>query len=80
MEYFAERNKNKTYSVKLYRKFNKELKLLLRHPDLGIKTDLESVRGLIVGDYIIFYEETLDKIIVHTIWDNRQNPADLKVK
>lgn len=80
MDYFAERNKSKTYSVKLYRKFNKELKLILKHPDLGIKTDIESVRGLIIGDYIIFYEDTLDKIIVHTIWDSRQNPDELKVK
>jgi len=80
MEYFAERNKSKTYSEKLYRKFNKELKLLLKHPDLGIKTEIESVRGLIVGDYILFYEESQDKIIVHTLWDSRQNPDALKVK
>lgn len=80
MEYFAERNKSKAYSEKLYRKFNKELKLLLKHPDLGIKTEIESVRGLIVGDYIIFYEEFQDKIIVHTLWDSQQNPLDLKVK
>ena len=80
MEYFAERNKSKTYSVKLYRKFNKEIKFLQKHPDLGIKTEIESVRGFIIGDYIIFYEATQDKIIVHTIWDSRQNPDDLKIK
>ncbi len=80
LEYFAERNKSKTYSEKLYRRLNKELKLLIKHPDLGIKTEIESVRGLIIGDYILFYEDINDKIIVHTLWDSRQNPADLEVK
>ncbi|NJO89348.1 MAG: type II toxin-antitoxin system RelE/ParE family toxin [Chloroflexia bacterium] len=80
LEYFVERNKSKTYSEKLYRKFNKELRLLKKQPDLGIKTDIENVRGLIIGDYIIFYEETDDLIIVHTIWDSRQDPDNLKIK
>ena len=64
IEYYAKRNKSKTYSAKLYKKFNKELKLLLKQPDLGIITEVESVRGLIVGDYILYYENTVDKIIV----------------
>ncbi|MDZ7606078.1 MAG: type II toxin-antitoxin system RelE/ParE family toxin [Cyclobacteriaceae bacterium] len=81
LEYFAVRNGNKIYSgEKLYRIFKKELKLLLNHPDLGIKTDIASVRGLIVGDYILYYEETTDAIIVHTIWDSRQDPDKLKMK
>jgi len=58
MECYAERNRSKIYSEKLYRKFNKDLKLLLKHPDLGISTEIESVRGLIVDDYILFYEDT----------------------
>jgi plasmid stabilization system protein ParE len=80
LKYFADRNKSKTYSEKLYRKFNKELRLLYKHPELGIKTEIDSVRGLIIGDYIIFYEDTVDKIIVHSIWDSRQNPDDLNIK
>jgi plasmid stabilization system protein ParE len=80
LEYFAVRNGNKIYSEKLYRLFSKELKLLLKHPDLGIKTEIVSVRGLIVGDYILYYEETTDAIIVHTLWDSRQDPDKLKVK
>ena len=67
LEYFIDRNKSTTYSSKLYSQFNKELKLLLKQPDLGIKTDFESIRGLIVGDYILFYEIATDLIIVHTL-------------
>jgi plasmid stabilization system protein ParE len=80
LEYYAGRNQSKTYPAKLYRKFNKELKVLINHPDIGIKTDLELVRGLIVGDFILFYEYNSNFIIVHTIWDCRQNPEDLVIK
>jgi plasmid stabilization system protein ParE len=80
MEFYAERNKSKVYSEKLYRKFNKELQLLLQHPDLGIKTEIASVRGFSIGDYIVFYEETTEMIVVHTVWDSRQNPDSLKIK
>jgi len=50
LKYYNERNKSNRYSEKLYQKFNKELRLLYKHPDLGIKTEIESVRGLIIGD------------------------------
>jgi addiction module RelE/StbE family toxin len=79
LQYFSDRYKSNKYPAKLYQKFNKELNLLHKHPDLGIKTEIESVRGLIIGDYILFYEETEDMIIVHTLWDSRQNPDDLKI-
>lgn len=80
MEFYAERNKSKVYSAKIYSKFNKELHLLLRHPDLGIKTEISSVRGLIIGNFILFYEQSTTTIIVHTVWDSRQNPTDLVIK
>ena len=80
LKFFAERNKSKRYSQKLYGRINKELKLLIKQPDLGIKTDFENVRSLIVGDYLIFYELSKDLIIIHTLWDSRQNPEDLTIK
>jgi len=63
MEFYAQRNKSKTYSVKLYQRFKKELTLLIKQPEIGIKTEIESVQ-----------------IIVHTLWDCRQNPDDLRIK
>ncbi len=56
LEFYTKRNKSKTYSAKLYTKFNKEIKLLAKYPNLGIKTEIDSVRGLIVNEYIIYYE------------------------
>jgi hypothetical protein len=79
LDFYTERNGSAVYSKKLYHKIKKELSLLLKQPDLGIITDFEAVRGLIVDDYILFYEETSDSIIVHAIWDCRQNPNELIV-
>ena len=80
LEFYIERNKSKSYSIKLYRLFNKEVKLLIKYPELGLKTTEPSVRGLIINDYIIYYEVTDDKIIIHTIWDCRQNPDSKIIK
>jgi Plasmid stabilisation system protein. len=80
LEFYAKRNKSRTYSAKLYQRLNKELKILLKQPNVGLNTEIESVRGLIVDDYILFYEYDKEKIIVHSIWDCRQNPADLSIK
>lgn len=80
LEYYTKRNKSKTYSIKLYKRFTKELSLLHKQPELGIKTEIESVRGLIIEEYILFYEVNITQIIVHTLWDCRQNPDDLIIK
>ncbi|WP_411162027.1 type II toxin-antitoxin system RelE/ParE family toxin [Flavobacterium sp. DG1-102-2] len=75
-----ERNKSKTYSAKLYKTFQKQLLVVQKSPDIGTKTNMKDVRGLIVLDYTLFYEVTDNSIIVHTVWDNRQNPKDQKIK
>jgi plasmid stabilization system protein ParE len=80
LEFYLKRNKSKTYSIKLYKAINKEIKLLHKFPDLGLKTDEANVRGLIVGHFVIFYEVTKEMIIIHTIWDSRQNPDNQIIK
>jgi plasmid stabilization system protein ParE len=80
LDFYAQRNKSKAYSAKLYSKFNKEIKLLAKYPDLGIKTQVEFVRGLIVDEYIIYYEYQEESIFIHMIWDCRQNPDSLVIK
>jgi plasmid stabilization system protein ParE len=80
LDFYAERNKSDAYSKKLYKKFKKELSLLINQPEIGTKTDMESVRGLSVNEFILFYEVTAEMIIVHTVWDCRQNPDDLRIK
>jgi addiction module RelE/StbE family toxin len=80
LEFYINRNKSKTYSNKLYRLLQKEVKILLKYPEIGLKTTEDTTRGLIIGDYIIYYEITDDKIIIHTIWDSRQDPDSKIIK
>ncbi len=80
LEYYNKRNKSSAYSNKIYKKFIKELTLLKKHPGIGIKTDDDGIRGLIVEDFILFYETRAKMIIVHTVWDCRQNPESLIIK
>ncbi len=80
MEFYAERNGNAVYSTKLYRLFTKNTKLLLKHPELGVKTTVEGVRGLIVKDYIVFYEFINEDLVIHTLWPCKQNPDELVIK
>ncbi|HOS84574.1 MAG TPA: type II toxin-antitoxin system RelE/ParE family toxin [Bacteroidales bacterium] len=80
LDFYTHRNKSKFYSKKLYKKIIKQAKLLVNQPEIGIQTDFESIRGLIIDDFILFYEITQEKIIIHTIWDCRQNPDNLIIK
>jgi plasmid stabilization system protein ParE len=77
LEYYVERNKSTTYSAKLYSKINQQVNLLIKHPSLGIKTELEFVRGLIIDNYIVYYKIQQDQIVIHTVWDSRRNPQTL---
>jgi len=80
LKFYIDRNKSNTYSEKLLNIFKKEIQLLTKYPNLGVLTNIKNVRGLITGNYIIYYEITRKEIIIHTIWDSRQNPENLKIK
>ena len=80
LDFYIKRNKSKVYSNKLQKLISKEVNLLLKQPDLGLKTSEETTRGLIIQDYIVYYEITDEKIIIHSIWDCRQNPDDKIIK
>ena len=80
LEFYIDRNKSKSYSVQLNKQFNRGLRLLLNYPNMGLKTDLEGVRGLIIDNFILFYEVDKNNINVHSIWDSRQDPFELNTK
>ena len=54
LEYFYIRNGSKTYSVKLNTKIRRAVGLLSNHPFLGLQSDVENIRALVEGDYVIF--------------------------
>ncbi|WP_443945819.1 hypothetical protein ACJVDH_01560 [Pedobacter sp. AW1-32] len=41
---------------------------------------MEKIRGLIVLDYIIFYESDDIHLVVHTIWPTNLNPDKLPIE
>lgn len=79
LNYFFKRNGNKKYSSKLNKEFHDAIRIISKYSDVGVKTDVKNVRCIIVSNYSIFYriENTLIEII--TIWDSRQNPANLEI-
>jgi len=80
LEFFYIRNGSKTYSKKLNLKIRKAIRLLSKHPLLGIQSDIENIRALVEGDYAIFYQLTEGTIRIITIWDCRQNPVNLTIQ
>lgn len=80
LQFYADRNKSKTYSQKLRNRIKSELQVLKRQPEMGVKTTNEDIRGLIVGEFILFYKYTSPrKINIELIWDCRQNPDALRI-
>lgn len=76
LEYWINRNKSNLYSKKLDANFKDNLKLIGEFPHVGKQTDDGKARVKIVKDYLLFYEETEDTIVVLSIWDSRQNPTE----
>ena len=80
LEFYDQHNKAKSYSRKLQQLLQRQVKVLLKFPEIGLKTTEETTRGLIIEDYIIYYQITEDRIIIYTIWDYRQNPDSKIIK
>lgn len=79
LDFYTLRNKSGQYSQKLYRKFKSELNIIAQIPEIGINTKLNRIKGLIVSDYILFYEILEDKILVLKVWDTKQDPDKLNI-
>jgi len=73
LEYWINKNKSKTYSIKLNKLFIESLKLISEYPNIGRKTSNANTRVSIVRDYLIFYEANKKEIIVQSIWDGRRD-------
>ena len=79
LDYWTNRNKSNTYSLKLDRIFKEKLDLISKSPETGKLTDFPLVRIKIVRDYLVSYRITPEYIEILTIWDSRRNPAKFKL-
>lgn len=80
LEYWINRNKSKSFSIKLNRLVVDELKFISLNPNIGKKTDIANVRVKVIRDYLLFYEILEKEILVLTLWDGRRNPQNLNLK
>ncbi len=80
LDYWINRNKSKIYSIRLNNLFIDAIKIIAEHPNIGIATDFENVKGKLVKDYYTFYQENQDLIHILTIWDCRQSPDKIYKK
>ena len=78
LEFYAERNGNKTYSRKLSSEIKQIVSLLTKQPFIGIRTDAENIRVVVKGDFKVFYQLQPEEIVIILVWDCRQNPGKLK--
>lgn len=78
LEYWRQRNKSDSYGKKLDGRFREAIAIIKDFPQIGKLTDDQKARIKVVKDYLLIYEDTVDTIVVLTIWDSRQNPEELK--
>lgn len=76
LEFYYMRNGNVTYSRKLNSRIHKSVSLLSKNPLLGVQSDYESVRVLIVDEFQVIYEVFNQLILIIMVWDSRRNPED----
>jgi plasmid stabilization system protein ParE len=70
---------NSKHSKSLYSRIKKGVTTISKNPFIGIKTDIESVRILITGEYLIVYQLFKNEIIISMVWDSRRNPESIEL-
>jgi plasmid stabilization system protein ParE len=79
LEFYTKQNGTATYSIKLNSEINKTVKLLSKNPVLGIRTNDDSVRTFVNGNYQIIYEVFDQLILIIMIWECRRNPEEKEI-
>jgi hypothetical protein len=51
-----------------------------KYPSIGFLTNIENVRGIVEGNYIVFYKIEKDQIEIITIWDTRKEPQTMEIQ
>lgn len=79
-EYWNNRNKSNTFSIKLNFLIEEQLKLLIENPKIGRKTDIENVYIKIIHKYLLYYEVMGNQLHILTIRHGSENPKTLNLK
>lgn len=80
LDYWIERNKSKTYSLKLFASFKYSTSLLAKNAEIGIPSGTPNVKSIVVAqNYLVFYSIEADAIYILTIWDTHRDPSKFKL-
>ncbi|AGC76513.1 ParE-like toxin of type II ParDE toxin-antitoxin system [Nonlabens dokdonensis] len=77
LEYWVNRNKSNTYSLKLLELVKDRTSQIALTPYIYKSTDFKDYRVSILGNYSIYYKITDSQITITAFWDNRQDPKKL---
>ncbi|MGS2738008.1 type II toxin-antitoxin system RelE/ParE family toxin [Sinomicrobium sp. M5D2P17] len=80
LQYWINKNKSNTFSIKLNALIEEQLDLILDFPEIGKTTDIPNVYVKIIQKYLLYYEFVDDILYVLTIRHGSRNPKTLKVK
>ncbi len=80
LNYWRQRNRSRTYSVKLNDLLIEATRLLQKYPSIGRPTTDPEVKHILAKDYLLFYTENETEIIILHVWDERRNPHSMIYK
>ncbi len=77
LEFWAQKNSSKAYSIKLDILFVQSIQKLSHQPIIAGKTDFKNVRVKVVREYLIFFEIIKKQLVVLSVWDGRRDSSKL---
>ena len=81
LEYWINRNKSKTYSIKLNKLFIEVTRKIADYPEVGRKTDFdENVHLKVIRNYLLLYEYDEKQIKILSVWDVNRDERKLEIK
>jgi len=78
LQYWNNRNKSKSFSLKLNSLIFEQLNLLKEFPLIGRKTDIQNVFVKVIHNYLLYYEIIENTLYILTIQHQKQNQKKLK--
>ena len=80
LQYWVDRNKSNTFSLKLNSLIESQLNLILEQPKIGRKTDIPNVYIKVIHKYLLYYEFVNDTLYILTIRHGSQNSENIQLK
>jgi len=77
LEYWADRNKSSSFSLKLLDKIEDNIQGIVINPLRCPESVRPGIRVAAMNHFSIFYRITTTRIIISAFWDNRQDPKKL---